>query len=209
MRQLIKGTTIEIINSESVETVENVLVGEPVQTETVCGKTVQYTVGIPKGDSHLWEDKKLRIFGKIFRTVGLCEQGIDENIPLFWNKKIRAELMLTNADITVYEKNTMTKHILNDVFFCDRRGQITEKTGGKSDGEVSIFVYSANNPEYIPKSEDIVVGAVTDFEFDTADERTVSESMKVFRQQYPDFAVVRTVTPVSCGLLSDYQITAR
>ena len=131
MRQLIKGTTVEIINSENVETVENVLVGEPVQTETVCGKTVQYTVGIPKGDSHLWEDKKLRIFSKIFRTVGLCEQGIDENIPLFWNKKIRAELMLTNADITVYEKNTMTKHILNDVFFCDRRGQITEKQAEK------------------------------------------------------------------------------
>jgi len=77
-------------------TVDNVLIGEPstediTETFNVTGKRLAYTLGIPKGDTHTWTDRKVSFFGKTFRTFGEVTQGIEDLIPLSWNKKVMVE----------------------------------------------------------------------------------------------------------------------
>ena len=55
------------------------------------GKKTVYTLAIPKGDANVWEDTTVEFFGKTFRTVGNTTEGIEENIPLRWNKQIKVE----------------------------------------------------------------------------------------------------------------------
>lgn len=75
-------------------TVENVLVGQPTTDEVTSsidlyGKRIEYMLGIPKGDEHNWEDTTVVIFGQPFQTFGATIQGIEENIPTPWHKKVR------------------------------------------------------------------------------------------------------------------------
>ena len=76
--------------------VDNVLV-TPATTEDVTnqmsltGKKISYTLGIPKGDMHDWENKEVRFFGKQWRTVGIPLEGIESMMPLEWNKKVMVE----------------------------------------------------------------------------------------------------------------------
>jgi len=84
------------IYTEAPLVVENVLIGEPssediVDTLNLYGKRVAYTLGIPKGDTHTWEDSTVEFFGQRFRTIGFPTQGIEELIPLAWNKKVKVE----------------------------------------------------------------------------------------------------------------------
>ena len=77
-------------------TVENVLVGQPTTDEITSsidlyGKKIEFMLGIPKGDSHDWENTTVEIFGESFQTFGATIQGIEENIPLEWNKKVLVE----------------------------------------------------------------------------------------------------------------------
>ena len=77
-------------------TIDNVIVS-PATTEDVTsqmsltGKKISYTIGIPKGDMHDWENKEVRFFGKRWKTVGIPLEGIEELIPLEWNKKVMVE----------------------------------------------------------------------------------------------------------------------
>lgn len=76
--------------------VENVLVGEPstqdvVDTLNVTGKQLAYTLAVPKGDNHVWTDRTVEFFGQKFRTIGEPMQGIEDLIPLSWNKKVKVE----------------------------------------------------------------------------------------------------------------------
>lgn len=76
--------------------VKNVLVS-PTSSEDVInqlsltGKKAVYTLAIPKGDTHDWEDKEVKFFGQRWRTFGIPLEGIDELIPLDWNKKVMVE----------------------------------------------------------------------------------------------------------------------
>lgn len=76
--------------------VENVLVS-PSTTEDITnqlnltGKKAEYTLAIPKGDMNNWTDKEVRFFGKRWSTIGLPQEGIEEMIPLEWNKKVMVE----------------------------------------------------------------------------------------------------------------------
>lgn len=84
------------IYTYTFEDVENVLVGEPTTDDITSstdlyGKKVAYTLGIPKGDTHNWNDTLVMFFGSTFHTFGFPVQGIDENIPLSWNKKVKVE----------------------------------------------------------------------------------------------------------------------
>lgn len=84
------------IYEESFVNVENVLVGVPSSEDVVnelnlSGKKIAYTLGIPKGDTHSWVDTEVEIWGELYRTIGYPTQGIDELIPLFWNKKVQVE----------------------------------------------------------------------------------------------------------------------
>ncbi|MBR1383993.1 MAG: hypothetical protein IJ555_09345 [Ruminococcus sp.] len=110
MRTVIKGITVRLkvkvqtgtdefkrpVYTDSYEDIENVLVGAPTTEDVVnelnlSGKRITYTLGIPKGDTHNWINTEVEFWGQRFRTIGRPIQGIDENIPLSWNKKVQVE----------------------------------------------------------------------------------------------------------------------
>ena len=87
-----------IVTEQAVE-VDNVLVGEPTTEEMLAstqlyGKEIKYMLGIPKGDTHDWKDKKVSwtdAYGEthVCRTYGFPITGIEANIPTKWHKKVR------------------------------------------------------------------------------------------------------------------------
>ena len=91
------------IYEEKPTEVENVLVGEPstddITTSTqMFGKVIQYMLGIPKGDTHDWKDKKVSwtdAYGTeyVVKTFGFPITGIEANLPrqLPWHMKVRCE----------------------------------------------------------------------------------------------------------------------
>lgn len=84
------------IYTETPITVDNVLIGEPSSDDiadsvNLYGKKIVYMLGIPKGDSHNWEDSAVEFFGGRYKTFGYTIQGIESNIPLSWHRKIRVE----------------------------------------------------------------------------------------------------------------------
>lgn len=87
------------IYSEAEVSVDNVLVGEPTADEiantmSLYGKKAEYTLAIPKGDTHKWEDTFVILpdpFAGKYKTIGYPTAGIDALIPLSWNKKVKVE----------------------------------------------------------------------------------------------------------------------
>ena len=81
------------IYAETPVRVDNVLVA-PISSQELpelvdlTGKKVEYNLAIPKGDTHVWEDRKVEFFGKTWQTIGFVTEGIEELIPLAWNKKV-------------------------------------------------------------------------------------------------------------------------
>lgn len=85
------------IYTETAVQVDNVLVSPASAQETLdainlYGKKAVYTLAIPKGDAHEWEDCHVSFFGKDFRVFGIPLQGIECDIPLEWNKKVTVEV---------------------------------------------------------------------------------------------------------------------
>ena len=81
---------------ETQVTVDNVLVASPsgeeiVGANSLYGKKLTYTLGIPKGDTNNWEDTFVEIDGKKYRTFGPTEQGIEALVPGPWHKKVMVE----------------------------------------------------------------------------------------------------------------------
>lgn len=64
---------------------------EVVDSVNMYGKKAVYTLAIPKGDTHDWENKKIEFFGRVWKSFGIPTEGIDANIPLRWNKKVMVE----------------------------------------------------------------------------------------------------------------------
>lgn len=82
------------IYAQTAVPVANVLVGQPTTDEVTSsidlyGKKVEYMLGLPKGDTHNWEDTVVEIWGTPYRTFGSTIQGIEANIPTPWHKKVR------------------------------------------------------------------------------------------------------------------------
>ncbi len=111
MKTVIKGITVKlkiskqtgvdgfnrpVYEEDSYVNIDNVLVGEPSAEDVtnelnLSGKRIAYTLAVPKGDAHNWENTEVEFWGMKFRTIGIPTQGIDENIPLSWNKKVKVE----------------------------------------------------------------------------------------------------------------------
>ena len=106
----IKGITITLISKQQtgtdpfgsptysdVETdVDNVLVAptssdDVVNNLSLTGRKAVYTLAIPKGDTHNWENVEVRFFGQRFKAFGIPIEGIEDLIPLDWNKKVMVE----------------------------------------------------------------------------------------------------------------------
>ena len=86
----------EAVYSPQAVDVENVLVApateqEILDTINLTGRRAVYTLGIPKGDTHDWANQRVRFFGNEWRTIGEPIEGIEDLIPLHWNKKVRVE----------------------------------------------------------------------------------------------------------------------
>ena len=87
------------IYEDSYIDVDNVLVGEPTSDEiantmSLYGKQVKYTLAIPKGDTNEWMDTEVILpspFEGKYKTIGYPTAGIEANIPLSWNKKVKLE----------------------------------------------------------------------------------------------------------------------
>ena len=84
------------IYTEELVDVADCLVGQPTTDEVTStialyGKTIAYSVGIPKGDTHDWTDAEVVIFGDRYRTIGYPQTGIQANIPLRWGQTIKVE----------------------------------------------------------------------------------------------------------------------
>ena len=84
------------IKTPVTSTVEKVLIGEPTSDDVInevnlSGHRIAYTLAIPKGDTHNWVDAEVSFFGERFRTIGYPTQGIEDLIPLEWNKKVKVE----------------------------------------------------------------------------------------------------------------------
>lgn len=82
--------------TETPVTVPDVLVApvtgeELTEALNLYGKRAVYRLGIPKGDAHRWENRRVTFFGEDFRVIGAETQGIDALIPLRWNKKVLVE----------------------------------------------------------------------------------------------------------------------
>lgn len=197
---MLKGMTIELYTNGFYEKIENVLVGEPSSAGT------SYMIAIPKGDNHEWEDKIIKIFGRKFRTIGLAEQGIEENIPLLWHKKIKAEFMNINSSCTIYEKDTFIRHFFENTYTCDTRSQKATSSVIQTAGNIDVHIYLNN--EYKPKINDIIVIGDCGFEFNTQSQKTISESFSEFRKKF-DFATINGVTIKNSIKIPDYDITAR
>lgn len=79
--------------------VGNVLVGQPTTDEItdsvqMYGKVIRYMLGIPKGDTHDWTNKKVSwsdAYGvqHTVQTFGFPITGIEANIPGPWHMKVR------------------------------------------------------------------------------------------------------------------------
>lgn len=110
MGSRLRGITVTLYDKQKVGTdafnqpvyeeipvdVENVLIGEPTsedvaETFNMTGKHIAYSLAIPKGDTHVWTNRKVSFWGGKYRTIGEPVQGIDSLVPLSWNKKIRVE----------------------------------------------------------------------------------------------------------------------
>ena len=84
------------IYAETPEAVHNVLIGEPTTEDIIndlqlYGKRLAYTLALPKGDSHDWDNVSVEFFGQKFRTYGAVTEGIEAMIPLKWNRKVKVE----------------------------------------------------------------------------------------------------------------------
>lgn len=84
------------IYSETSEVVHNVLIGEPATEDIVndlqlYGKRLAYTLALPKGNDHDWDNVTVEFFGRKFRTYGAVTEGIEAMIPLRWNRKVKVE----------------------------------------------------------------------------------------------------------------------
>lgn len=84
------------IYEEKPVDVHNVLVAPVTSDDIVTQRSIKsdkvvYKLAIPKGDIHTWTDCIVVFFGKKFKVVGEPIQGIEEMIPLSWNKQVQVE----------------------------------------------------------------------------------------------------------------------
>ena len=82
--------------TETAAQVDNVLIApvsgeEAAETVNLTGRRAVYTLHIPKGDAHVWEDTTVSFWGEVWRTIGAPVEYLEPNTPGPWNRSIRVE----------------------------------------------------------------------------------------------------------------------
>lgn len=107
---MIHGITVELLErtqtgtdgfnrpvySEAETPVKNILVypatsEDVISEQNLNGKHLDYYLCVPKGDAHVWTDRRVRFFGKTWNVYSFPEEWIDENNPSVWNKRYKCE----------------------------------------------------------------------------------------------------------------------
>ena len=107
---MINGITVTLINKVQIGTdqfnnpiyelteipVDNVLVApsssdDIIDSTNLYGRKAIYTIAIPKGDTHKWENQIVEFFGEKWHVFSMPLMGIEEMIPLSWNAKYYVE----------------------------------------------------------------------------------------------------------------------
>ena len=111
MASLIRGITVTLYEKTVTGTdafgadtyteipveVENILVS-PVASDDIQdgnqlnGRKMVCELSIPKENTNVWENSTVEFWGKRWRTFGFVQQYITENVPLDWDRKVKAEL---------------------------------------------------------------------------------------------------------------------
>lgn len=55
------------------------------------GKSLFFTLGIPKGDTHDWKDKVIYVRGMKFKSYGMPLIQTEANVPGPWNMQVKVE----------------------------------------------------------------------------------------------------------------------
>lgn len=107
---LIQGITVLLINRVKIGEnplgepiyedkpieVKNILVApatadDLVNVSDLEGRKTIYTIAIPKGDTNIWENQRVKFFNKTWKVITEAEEGIESMMPLAWNKKYKVE----------------------------------------------------------------------------------------------------------------------
>lgn len=116
------------------------------------------------------------------------------------------DVMLTNADCTLYEKDSFSRHVFTDVYWNDSRGQTVSKNGIQVNDSVLMYIYDG---DYLPKAGDIIIKGNISDEYSCATQQGQSASMKALRTAHPDFAVVKAANDCRYGGLPHIEVIAR
>lgn len=110
MQPMIKGETVTLyqktqtgtddfnrpIYSETAIEVENVFVGVPTTEQitnelNLTGKRLSHILGIPKGDTHNWENVVVEFHGRRWKTFGFAIKGNPDLMPFDWDTNVNVE----------------------------------------------------------------------------------------------------------------------
>lgn len=91
----VDGMNNPVYDETTVE-VRGVLIGQPTTEEVTSsialyGKRLSFVLALPKGDTHDWADTEVEFWGRKFRTYGDVIEGIEENVPTPWHRKVMVE----------------------------------------------------------------------------------------------------------------------
>lgn len=81
---------------EQPVTVDNVLVCPAAQDDIVDGaglegRRAEYSLCLPRHDTHAWEGCRVDFFGQSWRVFGPALEYIGDLTPLDWNRRVRVE----------------------------------------------------------------------------------------------------------------------
>lgn len=84
------------VYTETPAEVDNVLVtpassDDIINELSLTGKKLVYELSIPKDDEHVWEDRRVTIWGEDYHVFDFSRQWIEANVPLSWNAKAKVE----------------------------------------------------------------------------------------------------------------------
>ena len=110
---MIRGVTVQLLTrtktgtdafgvdtyTETPVNVANVLVGQPTADDLPASidltkRKAIYILGIPKGDTHDWENCRVILpapFAGTYQAIKIPTAGIPANVPTPWNMKVTVE----------------------------------------------------------------------------------------------------------------------
>ena len=122
--------------------------------------------------------------------------------------------MLAQASCTLYKFNGIgyDRYYISSCHWQENRASNIIKSGLQSADSVTVYIQKEDltvAPE--TASFDMIIKGQCDFEFDNTSQQSVSESMKEFRKQYPQFVTVSSIDNKLYGLkeLQHIKISAR